>query len=436
MNWDWDKLQEKRKRQSVKQPPKENIPDAEDPEVSNDRQQERPQDHYDDPEGPINMEERRQRMRRENQYGRGGRGGFGGGRGGGNGPDLGQFGDAFNRMRKVRFPVFKLAIGVCLLGWLLSGVFIVEPGEVGVVLRFGEHVRTVDPGPHYRLPYPIEVSLTPNVHQVHRMEIGFSRVHSRDGREERRSIPDEAAMLTGDENIVYVHFIVQYQVRQAEDFLFNADMQVRNITADSMYSETVKNAAESAMREIIGHSKIDEAVYGNKGPIQDNSRELLQEILNRYSTGVFIQNVQLLDVLPPPEVDAAFKDLINAREDRSRFINEAGAYQNDIIPKARGVAAETLNQAQAYKVAVEQKAIGEAARFLAVVEEYNKAKDITKKRLYLDAMEAILASPDLEKIIIASGAANGVLPYLPLDRLPASGTGAASGLGQSGRASK
>lgn len=403
MNWDWDKLQEKRQRQSSQQPPKKKKDD--DFWGGDERNEE-------EPLRPVR--------------GRGGSGGSGGSGGGGGGPDMGQFGDAFNRMRRSKLPVFKIGIGLIVLIWLASGIFIVEPGEQGVVLRFGKHVRTVDPGPHYRLPYPIEQSLTPNVFQVHRMEIGFSRVRSRDGREERRSIADEAAMLTEDENIVYVHFIVQYQIRQPEDFLFNADMQIRNIAGDSLFSETVKSAAESAMRQVIGNSKIDDAVYGNKGPIQDDSRILLQKILNRYGTGVFIQNVQLLDVLPPPEVDSAFKDLINAREDKERLINEAGSYRNDIIPKARGEAEKTLNEARAYSVAIVQKAEGETKRFLAVVHEYNKAKDITRKRLYLDAMEEVLSSPELEKIIVGPGTtgSGGVLPYLPLDRLSPARQGA------------
>lgn len=404
MNWDWDKLQEKRQRQTSQQPPKR-------------------KDNGERDDDPFEPDERDRKVR--NMWGGGQGGGQGGGSGGsGGGSGFGQFGEALNRMRKGRLPVFKIAIGLAILAWLASGIFIVEPGEQGVVLRFGKHVRTVDPGPHYRLPYPIEQAITPNVHQVHRMEIGFSRVRSRDGREERRSIPDEAAILTEDENIVYVHFIVQYQIRHAEDFLFNADMQVRNVSGDSLFSETVKNAAESSMRQVIGNSRIDDAIYGNKEEIQSGSRDLLQEILNRYRTGVFVLNVQLLDVLPPPEVDAAFKDLINAREERSRKIEEAGAYENDIIPKARGVAAETINQAKAYAVAIEQKAQGEANRFLVVVKEYNRAKDITRKRLYLDAMEEVLSAPGMEKIIIGPGTTGGVLPYLPLDRMTPARQGA------------
>jgi membrane protease subunit HflK len=180
------------------------------------------------------------------------------------------------------------------------------------------------------------------------------------------------------------------------------------------------------MREVMGNSRIDAAIYGNKDIIQNDSRELLQKILTRYHTGVSIQNVQLMDVLPPPEVDDAFKDLINAREDKIRKITEAGAYTNDVIPKARGVAKETLNQAEAYKIAAVQKAEGEAARFLSVVREYNKAKDITRKRMYLDVMEEVLSSPGLDKIIIDPKAASGVLPFLPLDRLNQQNVGRAN----------
>ncbi|MDR1125980.1 MAG: FtsH protease activity modulator HflK [Deltaproteobacteria bacterium] len=405
MNWDWDKLQEKRQRQSGQQPPKK------DPE--------RPE--REDADSPIDFEaERRKRAGRDSgrdiwgravNRSRSGGGGSGGGGGGG-------LGGAWGRMRKNPFSFVKICIvlGVLVVIWLATGIFIVEPGEKGVVLRFGRHARTVESGPHYHLPYPIETVLTLDVRQVHRLEIGFSRVKTREGREERRSIPDEAAMLTGDENIVYVHFTVQYQIQEPEDFLFRSDMQLHNVAGGGIFSGTVKSAAESTMREVIGNSKIDDAIYGSKDVIQDKSRELLQNILNRYHTGVHIQNVQLMDVLPPPDVDAAFKDLINAREEKIRFINEAGAYRNDIIPKARGEAAETLNRAEAYKVANVQKAQGEASRFLSMVAEYNKAKDITKKRLYLEAMEEILSSPDLEKIIIGQDTGKNVLPYLPLDR--------------------
>ncbi|MDR1242459.1 MAG: FtsH protease activity modulator HflK [Deltaproteobacteria bacterium] len=396
MNWDWDKLQGKRQRQGNFPPPKN---DQNSDGGQNGHEGYTPQGNKSKPDNGDFWNNAR---------------GTGGGSGGG---DFGGFGSTINRIRRNNFPIFKVLAGLLLLVWLASGVFIVDPAEVGVVLRFGAHVRTVESGPHYHLPYPIEEVYTPNVKQVHSMEIGYSSVKGRDGREERRSIPYEAAMLTGDENIVYVHFIVQYSIGIAEDFLFNADMQLRDNSNDNLYSESVKSAAESAMREIMGKSKIDSAIYGNKDIIQNDSRELLQRILNRYTTGVSIQNVQLMDVLPPPEVDEAFKDLINAREDKIRKITEAGAYTNEIIPRARGTVAETLNDAQAYKIAAVQKAEGEAARFLSVVSEYNKAQDITRKRMYLETLEEVLSAPGMDKIIIDPKAASGILPFLPLDRL-------------------
>ncbi|MDR2825945.1 MAG: FtsH protease activity modulator HflK [Deltaproteobacteria bacterium] len=407
MNWDWDKLQGKRQRQGNLPPPKNS-------QNNGDDQNDQGAPGYDQHGNKSNPDEG---GNWNTQRGTGG--GYRGGNSGrgGNGGDFGNLGNTWNKMRKSNFPLIKIACGIMILAWLASGIFIIDPAEVGVVLRFGAHVRTVGPGPHYRLPYPIEEVFTPNVRQIHSMEIGYSSVKGRDGREERRSIPYEAAMLTGDENIVYVHFVVQYSIGIAEDFLFNADMQLRGTANDNLFSDTVKNAAESAMREVMGNSKIDSAIYGNKDIIQSDSRALLQTILTRYHTGVTVQNVQLMDVLPPPEVDAAFKDLINAREDKISKINVAGAYTNDIIPKARGVAKETLNQAEAYKISVVQKAEGEAARFLSVVKEYNKAKDITTKRMYIDTMEEVLSSPGLDKIIIDPKAASGILPFLPLDRL-------------------
>jgi len=300
-----------------------------------------------------------------------------------------------------------LAGGVFLL-WMLSGIYIVDPDEEGVVLRFGKYHRTVPPGPHYRLPFPIESVDTPKVTQVQRVEVGFrSLARTGGGQQQVRPVPEEAYTLTGDENIVNVQFSVQYRIRDAVEFLFRVTNQ----------AAVVQNAAEAAMREVIGTSEIDSALTDGKLRIQEDATRLLQSILDRYEVGVEVIAVQLQDVHPPQDVIEAFKDVASAREDKIRIINEAEAYRNEILPKARGQAAEMVNQAQAYRAARIRAAEGEAGRFAAVLVEYQKAKDVTKKRLYYETMEEILSATDLEKIILPPGAADRTLPLLPIDVL-------------------
>lgn len=384
MNWDWDKLQEKRQRQGGQQPPRNN----------NDEEP---------PRGP------------------GGPSGPGGP--GGQGPGLPQMGDAFKQFKQMKFPAVRIMLLIVVLGWLASGIFIVDPEEMGVVTRFGAFDRIVEPGPHYHLPMPIEAVSTPKVRHVQRVEIGFRTLRGNTTQPQVRAVPEEAAMLTGDENIVNVQFIVQYRIDDPKAFLFNADLQIPVTSGSDIYSETVKNAAEAAMREVIGRSLIDSALTDGKTRIQIQAQIILQDILDSYHCGIKVDTVQLQDVYPPSEVSAAFKDVASAREDRSRSINEAEAYRNEILPRTSGEVAEILNRAEAYKRSVVEKATGESKRFLAVLAEYNKAKDVTKKRMYIETMEEILSSPGMEKIFMGKGAGNNVLPFLPLDR----GTGQAAG---------
>lgn len=298
-------------------------------------------------------------------------------------------------------------IGLALIVmWLLSGIYIVNPDEQGVVLRFGKYQRTVEPGPHYALPYPFETVYTPKVTQVQRVEVGTSAAVQSRGfmRDTNKPLLDESSMLTGDENIVNVQFSVQYQISNPVEYLFNVTNQ----------AAVVRNAAEAAMREVIGNSNIDSALTDGKLQIQTEATTLLQEILDRYKVGVRVIAVQLQDVHPPREVSDAFKDVASAREDKSRIINEAEAYRNELIPKARGLAEEVVNQAQAYKETRIRNAEGETARFLALLHEYELAKDVTKQRMYLETMEAILSQPGMEKLILPKGAANNALPLLPL----------------------
>ncbi len=295
---------------------------------------------------------------------------------------------------------FRNVLFAALLIFLVwQSAFIVAPDEEGVVKRFGIPVRTVGPGPHLKIPL-VETVLQPKVEKLHRVEVGF-RV-DRQGRQQM--LPQEALMLTGDMNILAIEFIVQYKIKDSTSYLFKvADIH-----------DTIAKAAEASMREVIGKSKIDEALTTGKAQIQQEAQVLLQAILDQYHAGVQIAAVQLQDVDPPEAVAAAFKDVTNAREDREKLINQSQGYRNDILPKAKGEAAQMINQAKAYAQARVNRAQGEANRFLAMLKEYNQAKDIITKRLYIETMEEIL--PEVEKVIIDGKGGERLLPYLPLER--------------------
>ncbi|SDN59777.1 protease FtsH subunit HflK [Desulfonauticus submarinus] len=319
------------------------------------------------------------------------------------GPDFSSFEKKIGNL-KSKLPGGSVLLLIGILLWLLSGIYIVEPDEVGVVQRFGKFNRITPPGPHYHLPYPIEKVQTPKVTRIQRVEIGFRTLSKNliSKNIQYRLVPEESLMLTGDENIVDVQFIVQYQIKDPQYYLFNiADPE-----------KTVKDAAEAAMREVIGNNDIDSALTTGKLIIQNDTKRLLQEILDRYHSGIRIVAVQLQDVHPPRQVIDAFKDVASAKEDKIRYINEAEAYRNDILPKTRGEVAQILNEAQAYKESVVRKAKGETARFLSVFKEYKRAKDVTRKRLYLETVEKILSNPQINKIILSDKAAKSVVPYL------------------------
>lgn len=289
-----------------------------------------------------------------------------------------------------------------------QSAFIVAPDEEGVVKQFGTPVRTVGPGPHFKIPV-VETVLQPKVEKLHRVEVGFRT----DRQGHQQMVPQEALMLTGDMNILAIEFIVQYKIKEASNYLFSvADIH-----------DTIGKAAEASMREVVGKSKIDEALTTGKAQIQQDTQVLLQTILDQYHAGVQVAAIQLQDVDPPEAVAAAFKDVTNAKEDREKLINQAQSYRNDILPKAKGEAAQMVNQAKGYAQARLNRAQGEANRFVATLKEYNQAKDIISKRLYIETMEEIL--PTIDKIIIDGKGGDRVLPYLPLDRLKAR-TGAAA----------
>ncbi len=298
-----------------------------------------------------------------------------------------------------------IAVVIALL-WLSSGIYFVKADEQGVVLRFGEYNRTTGSGLNYHLPYPFEAVITPRVTAINRVEIGFHSTSSWKGNKNNdSSISAESLMLTGDENIVDVNFEVQWKISDASKFLFN----VRNP------EDTVKATSESAMREIIGKNNIATVLAEGKLQVEQNTKKLIQETLDSYKSGIEIITVNLLKADPPAQVIDAFRDVQTARADMETARNQAEAYRNDILPKARGAAQQMILEAEGYKQEVIARAEGEASRFLAVYNEFKQAKDVTKKRIYLETMEEILQG--MNKIIIEGKNSQGVLPYLPLPEL-------------------
>jgi membrane protease subunit HflK len=289
---------------------------------------------------------------------------------------------------------------------LASGFYRVLPDEQGVVLRFGEWIKTTQPGLNWHLPSPIETVFTPKVTRVNRVEVGFRGAADLGSSGSNRDVPNESLMLTGDENIVDINFVLLWQIKDAGEFLFN----VRDPET------TVKAVAESVMREIIGKTPIVEATTEGRGAIEQAAREQTQQILDEYGAGVLVNQVQLQKVDPPSEVIDAFRDVQRAQADRERLQNEAEAFANDILPRARGEAERILQEAQAYRQEVVARAQGDAQRFIAVYDEYVKARDVTTKRIYLETMEDVLR--DMNKVVIDRAASgSGVVPYLPLPEL-------------------
>jgi len=303
--------------------------------------------------------------------------------------------------REVKIPVLgifpMIAIGLVL--WLLTGTYIVGPDEVGVVQTFGKHTRISQSGLNYHLPYPIETVQTPKVTEVKRVEIGFRTT----GKNQFRTIEKESLMLTGDENIVDAELIVQYKIKDPVAYTFNFVKP----------EQTVREAAEATLRTIIGRHKIDEALTAGKFMIQEESKFLLQSILDKYETGIFVVAVQLQDVSPPKQVIAAFKDVASAKEDKNRMINQAEGYRNNVIPKARGEAQAMIREAEGFRVARIARAEGDVAKFNAMLVEYKKGKDVTRKRMYLETMEEIL--PNIEKYIVPDGDGSNLLNLLNLN---------------------
>jgi membrane protease subunit HflK len=291
-----------------------------------------------------------------------------------------------------------------LVVWLASGIYIVNPDQQGVVLRFGAVTARTTPGINYHLPWPIESVLTPAVTRENQVNIGY-RLANSDG---VREVPQEGLVLTGDENIVDINFTVFWVINDAAAFLFNVDNQGQE-------AFTIRAVAESAMREVIGKNKIEPILTADREPIQDETRDLMQRILDSYGAGVTITRVQMQKADPPAQVIDSYRDVQAARTDQDRMRNEAEAYANKVVPEARGGAARILQQAEGYKQQVTAEAQGEAQRFLSVQEQYRKAPDVTRERIYIDTMQGIFAG--MNKVIIGGKGGLGVVPYLPLPQL-------------------
>ncbi len=289
-----------------------------------------------------------------------------------------------------------MLIALVIVIWLASGFYIVDEGRRGVVTRFGKYTETTQPGPRWHLPFPVETVELVEFSQVKTIEVGYRNTP-------KNKIDKEAVMLTDDENIIDIEFAVQYNLKSAEDYVF------KNRRPDLI----VAYVAESAIREVVGKAKMDFALYEGREQIAKQTEQLMQQMLDRFQTGVFVQKVTLQNVQPPDKVQAAFDDAVKAGQDRERLKNEGQAYANDVIPRARGMAARLLEEANGYQTEVVQRAEGDAARFRQVLVEYQKAPDVTRDRLYLDMMQSVLGNSS--KILIDQK--SGSLLYLPLDKL-------------------
>ena len=290
-----------------------------------------------------------------------------------------------------------LIAGVLLLMWVSSGFYIVNEGQRGVVLRFGKYVETTQAGLRWHMPYPVEVVESVNLSQVRTVEIGYRN-------NVRSKVLKESLMLTDDENIIDIQFAVQYILKNPEEFLFN------NREPES----AVMQAAETAIREVIGKSKMDFVLYEGREQVAAQTTVLMQEILDRYKIGVAISKVTMQNAQPPEQVQAAFDDAVKAGQDRERQKNEGQAYANDVIPKARGNAARLMEEAEGYKQRVIVSSEGDASRFKQILVEYSKAPGVTRDRMYLDMMQQVLSSST--KILVDQKSGNNLL-YLPLDKL-------------------
>ncbi len=338
--------------------------------------------------GPPDLEEVMRKLNRkiESLFGR-----FGGGgsKKGGSGNSSGGFAGGVG-----------LIVLIVVLVWLASGFYIVDASQRGVVLRFGKQVEITESGPRWHFPYPIETVEVVNLSQVRTVEVGY-----RDN--VKNKILRESLMLTDDENIIDIQFAVQYFLKDPAEYLFNNRM-----TDDR---EIVRQAAESAIREVVGKSKMDFVLYEGREQVAASATKLIQEILDRYKAGIIVSKVTMQNAQPPEQVQAAFDDAVKAGQDRERQKNEGQAYANDVVPRAKGAAARLMQEADGYKQSVTANAEGDASRFKQILVEYEKAPQVTRERMYLDMKQQILTSTSKVLMDQKNGGSN--LLYLPLDKL-------------------
>jgi membrane protease subunit HflK len=312
----------------------------------------------------------------------------------GGGGDTGGAGDGPN---KYLSGGIGLVVIIVVLIWLASGFYIVEPAQRGLVLRFGEFVETTQAGPRWHLPYPIETVELVNLSQVRTVEVGY-----RDNF--KNKMLRESLMLTDDENIIDIQFAVQYILKDPAEYLFN------NRAPD----ENVRQASETAIREIVGKNRMDFVLYEGREQVAASATKLIQDILDRYKSGILVSKVTMQNAQPPEQVQAAFDDAVKAGLDRERQKNEGQAYANDVIPRAKGAAARLMQEADGYKERVVANAEGDASRFKQIVVEYEKAPAVTRERMYLDMMQQVLTSSSK---VLVDQKGSGNLLYLPLDKL-------------------
>jgi modulator of FtsH protease HflK len=290
-----------------------------------------------------------------------------------------------------------LIAAIVVLIWIGSGFYIVDASQRGVVLRFGKLIETTQPGPRWHLPFPIETVEIVNLSQVRTVEVGY-----RDN--VKNKMLKESLMLTDDENIIDIQFAVQYFLKDPADYLFN----------NRMPDENVRQAAETAIREVVGKSKMDYVLYEGREQVAASATKLIQEILDRYKSGILISKLTMQNAQPPEQVQAAFDDAVKAGQDRERQKNEGQAYANDVIPRASGTAARLIQESQGYKQSVIANAEGDISRFKQILVEYEKAPAVTRERMYLDMMQQVMGN--VSKVMVDQKNGNSLL-YLPLDKL-------------------
>ena len=349
----------------------------------------------------------------QKQWGSGGHGGRGGRGGGHDSPDLDEMlrkaQSNFNQIFPERFQgggLILLAILAIVALWLASGFYIVNPGENAVIQRFGAWDRTqAEPGLGYHLPTPIETATILNVQEIKKMNIGFIEGYSRSGNSGRRDVPEESLMLTSDRNIVDLDVVIQWNIKSAEDYLFEILDQ----------ENTIKKVAESAIREVVGQTDMFPIITTGRAAVAEATKNIIQTNLDQYKSGVNITQVLIERAEVHPDVQAAFQDVQSAKQDAEDVQNRAEAYREDILPRARGAAIQKLQEAEAYKQSTVAQSTGDADRFNSVYQAYLTGKDVTRERIFIETMEDVMRNA--KKIILDDKSSQGVVPYLPLNEL-------------------